>query len=58
MSLLSRFVRKKLLSMIEDEYLEHAPEVREKLVSDMKDFAGECLEWTDKKINEKLFGDE
>jgi len=50
MSLLSSFIRNQLLKGIEDEFVSHLPEVQEKIIEEVGDFAQECAAWVKDKL--------
>lgn len=50
MSLLSSFIRSHLINAIENEFVKHEPEVKDKVIDEMRQFSNEAMEWVDSKM--------
>lgn len=51
MSLLSSFIRNQLLKAIEEQFVNNEPEIQEEIVKQVEEFAAECIEWVNNKLN-------
>lgn len=53
MSLLSTFIQSQLLKAIENEFIEHAPDIQQAIIAEVEAFANDALEWVKSKIQTK-----
>ena len=53
MSLLSSFIQNQLLKALEAEFVAHAPEMQEVIVSEVESFANQAMDWVKDKLHAK-----
>lgn len=58
MSLLSTFIQNQLLHAIEQQFMEHAPEIQETILAEVGAFAQKAIEWVQSKVSDSTMDDE
>jgi hypothetical protein len=57
MSLVSAFVSKHLLKLLENEFTNHESDLQDLMITEVSQFANDALEWVKSKLDAKSDGD-
>ncbi len=58
MSLLSSFISKQLVNALENEFINHSPEIQATIISEIQEFLAEAAAWVESKLGGTDQGEE